>query len=108
MLYCLSKSKKSDHVFHRIDIYIGSDNNSRRISDDYLKRIKKWANDAFPDGYTLFKGEGCYNGISEDSVLINVLSVYDIPIRNRLEGLKRELEQESILVVKSMVEYEFV
>jgi len=99
---------KSDCVYYRLDVYIGSDNDSKRIGEDYLEKIKRWANSAFPDGYTLFKGEGCYNGISEDSVLINILSLYDIPIRDRLEALKKDLKQESILVVKSAVEYELV
>ena len=91
-----------------MDIYVGSDNSSRRIGEDYIEIIKRWANSAFPDGYTLFKGEGCYNGVSEDSILINVLSLDDIPVRTQLEELKHELKQESILVVKSRVEYELI
>ena len=92
----------------RIDIYIGSDNDSRKIHDGYLDRIKKWANETFSDGYTLVRGEGNYQGVSEDSVLLYVLTDYDVALRNRLEGLKRELKQESILVVKSAVDFELI
>jgi len=93
---------------YRVDIYIGSDNGSRKIHKNYLKKVSDWANATFPDGYTLFRGQGCYRGISEDSVLLHILSDYDAPLRDRLQMLKRELKQESILVVKSAVDVEVV
>jgi len=93
---------------YRIDIYIGSDNGSRKIYKDYLNKVKQWANDNFPDGYTLVRGEGYYRGISEDSVLINALLNYDVAIRDQVEKLKQELSQESILIVKSLVDFEVV
>lgn len=73
-----------------------------------MEKIKKWANATFPNGYTLFKGEGCYNGVYEDSILINALSISDIPLRHSLRGLKHELDQDAILVVKSGVEFELI
>ena len=93
---------------YKVDIYIGSDNDSRRIRRSYLKKVRDWANDTFPDGYTLVRGEGCYRGITEDSILLYIFSDYDIALRERLEKLKRELKQEAILVVKSAVELEVV
>ena len=93
---------------YRIDIYIGSDNGSKRICDVYLDKVKQWANGNFPDGYTLLRGEGCYRGMSEDSLLINVLSQNELTLKYELERLKRELSQESILMVKSPVEFELV
>ena len=59
-----------DKVKYRVDIYIGSDNDSRKIHDNYLDKVRKWANATFPDGYTLVRGEGYYNGVSEDSILL--------------------------------------
>ena len=85
----------------RIDIYIGSDNDSRKICKDYLKKIRDWADSTFPEGYTLFRGKGCYGGVAEDSVLLNVLSDYNHDLRDKLESLKRELKQDAILVVRS-------
>jgi len=93
---------------YRVDIYIGSDNDSRKICKSYLKKVREWANSVFPDGYTLVRGEGIYKGISEESVLINALSNYDVVLRRKLEKLKRELRQEAILVVRSAVDFEVV
>jgi hypothetical protein len=93
---------------YRVDIYIGSDNNSRKIHDRYLDKVRKWANEAFPDGYTILRGEGHYNGASEDSILLHAFLNYDIVLKDQLGRLKRELKQESILVVKSPLDYEVV
>ncbi|MCK4482540.1 hypothetical protein KAU55_04900 [Candidatus Bathyarchaeota archaeon] len=93
---------------YRVDIYIGSDNDSRKILDSYLDKVKEWANTTFPDGYTLVRGEGYYNGASEDSILLYAFLSYDIALKRQLERLKRELRQESILVVKSPVDFEVV
>ncbi|MCJ7425220.1 hypothetical protein MUP01_13275 [Candidatus Bathyarchaeota archaeon] len=92
----------------KVDIYIGSDNDSRRMSDLYLGKIKRWANETFPEGYTIVKCEGHYNGISEDSILLYAFLNHDVAIKPRLEMLKRELKQESILVVKSPLNYEVI
>ena len=93
---------------YRIDIYIGSDNDSRKIHNSYLDKIRQWANTTFPDGYTLVRGEGYYNGASEDSILLYAFLNYDVALKSRLEKLKIELKQESILFVKSAVDFEVV
>lgn len=92
----------------RVDIYIGSDNDSRKIHDGYLNKVRTWASETFPDGYTIFKGEGYYNGSSEDSILLHAFLNYDPALNQQLEKLKRELKQQAILVVKSAVDYEVV
>jgi len=93
---------------YRVDIYIGSDNNTKKIHKSYLDKVKKWANKTFPDGYTLVRGEGYYNGFSEDSLLLHAFLDYIPILKSRLEKLKRELRQESILVVRSAVDFELV
>jgi hypothetical protein len=93
---------------YRIDIYIGSDNGTRKIDDSYSEKIKRWANDTFPEGYTVLRGEGHYNGASEDSILLHAFLNYDPFLKQQVEKLKRELNQESILVVKSNADYEVV
>ena len=106
---CMSETReKENNPKYRVDIYIGSDNNSRKIHDSYLDKIRKWANIAFPEGYTLVKGEGYYNGASEDSILLHAFLNYDPALNHQLEKLKRELRQESILLAKSAVDYEVV
>jgi hypothetical protein len=96
------------HMAYRIDMYIGSDNGSRRIDDDYLNKVKNWADGIFTDGYTLVKGTGYYRGMSEDSLLLNVLSNYEVNYTEQLKQLKLELSQEAILVVKSQVDIEVI
>lgn len=91
---------------YRFDIYIGSDNTTRKVSRDYLEKLKKWASKAFPDGYTILKGKGFYNGSSEDSLILTILSPVDLPLKGQLEPLKQELGQEAILLAKSYVELE--
>lgn len=93
---------------YKIDIYIGSDNGTRRIRKDYLDKVRKWADSSFPDGYTLIRGQGYYHGISEDSLLINVLSGYDTELRDSLKRLKDELVQDAILVVKTQIDLDVV
>jgi len=93
---------------YRVDIYIGSDNGSKKICESYLKKVREWADATFLEGYTLLRGEGCYRGIYEDSILINVLFDRDADLRDHLERLKQELNQEAILVDKSTVDFEVV
>lgn len=97
-----------NEVKYRVDIYIGSDNDSRKIGDVYLEKVRRWANETFRDGYTIVRGKGYYNGISEDSILLYAFLNYDIVLKHPLEKLKRKLRQESILVVKSPVNFEVV
>jgi len=91
---------------YRIDIYIGSDNGSRKIDRGYLNKVRQWADGVFPDGYTVVKGQGHYRGASEDSLLLNVLSNYDIALRDQLNRLKQDLGQEAILVTKAHIDLE--
>lgn len=92
----------------RFDIYIGSDNGSRRIQEDYLSRVLDWADSEFPEGYTVVRGRGCYEGVQEDSLVLNVLSDYDVDLREPLEELKRSLGQDSVLYSKQVVDVTLV
>ena len=96
------------NVKYRVDLYIGSDNDSRKIHKSYLDKVRKWANATFPDGYTLVRGEGYHNGVPEDSILLYAFLNYDVVLKDQLEKLKRELRQDSILIVKSPVDFELV
>jgi hypothetical protein len=102
------RTSAKEKINYRVDIYIGSDNDSRKIHDGYLNKIREWANTTFPDGYTIFKGEGYYNGSSEDSILLHAFLNYDPALNQHLVKLKQELKQQAILVVKSAVDYEVV
>ncbi|MEM2612659.1 MAG: hypothetical protein QXO15_00335 [Nitrososphaerota archaeon] len=93
---------------YRIEIFIGSDNDTKKISKDYLERVKKWASRVFPEGYAILKSKGFYNGESEDSLIICVLSYQDLDLNREIALLKKELKQESILLAKYFVELEVV
>jgi len=93
---------------YKIDIYIGSDNKTRKISRDYLEKLKNWASKVFPAGYTLLKGKGFYNGGSEDSIIVTVLSPENFPLKDEIEFLKRALGQEAILLSKSYIELQVI
>ena len=82
-----------NEVKYRVDIYIGSDNDSRKIHDSYLDKVREWSNKTFPDGYTLIRGEGYYNGTSEDSLLLHAFFNYDPSLNRQLQRLKRHLRQ---------------
>lgn len=93
---------------YKLDIYIGSDNGSGRIERDYLDKITEWANRNFPDGYTLLRGRGCYNGAQEDSLVLSVLSDYNVDFRDRVAELKQTLDQTTIAVTKYNVELDLI
>jgi hypothetical protein len=93
---------------YKFDLYIGSDNGSRRIGREYVDKITEWADRNFPDGYTLLRGHGYYNGSQEDSLVLSVLSDYDIDLKEQVADLKRTLEQKAIAVTKYNVELEFL
>jgi len=90
---------------NKIEIYIGSPNETRKISNDYLSKITKWAKTVFPEGYTLLNGKGYYENITEDSVLIISVCESESDLKQQVQKLKVELNQKSILVVKTPIDY---
>ena len=93
---------------YRFDVFVGSDNDSRKIRKGYLDRVVGWANCVFPEGYTLTRGRGYFGGTEEDSLILSVLTNDRIDIREKIASLKAELGQRSILVTNYTVELENV
>lgn len=89
---------------YRYDIYIGSNNRTKKIGDAHRKKVVKWANSVFPEGYTLFKGNGYYKGSNEDSLLVSVLADQETELGNYVGELKRKLRQNQILLTKYEVD----
>lgn len=92
----------------RFDVYIGSDNGFRRIKRDYLSKVLEWVAYAFPEGYTMLRGRGFYDGVQEDSVVLSFLSDSDIDLREPVTKLKEELGQESVLYSKQNVDLTYI
>ena len=93
---------------YRFDVFVGSDNGTKRIRRSYLDRVINWANSVFPNGYTLTRGRGYYEGTEEDSLIVSVLTSQRIDLREKVASLKCELRQKSILVTNYAVEVENV
>ncbi len=93
---------------YRVDIYIGSDNETGKFYDVYLERVIRWANGAFPAGYTLIRGQGYWRGVSEESLLINALTDCNPNLSDSIAQLKRELCQEAIILTTSRVRLEVI
>jgi len=93
---------------YRFDVFVGSDNGTKRIRRNYLDRVINWANSVFPNGYTLTRGRGYYEGTEEDSLIVSVLTSQRIDLREKVASLKCELGQKSILVTNYAVEVENV
>jgi len=93
---------------YRVDIYIGSDNRSRRISREYVSRILEWADETFPEGYTIIRGSGSYRGVAEDSLLVSVILDNSIDLKEQLTDLKQKLRQDAIMLARSRVEIEVI
>jgi len=91
-------------MLYIIDIYIGSDNNTRKIGRDCFEKPKNWTTKVFSAGYTLLKGKRFCNGINGDSVIVTVLSLENLPLKGEIEFLKRMLRQEVIPLSKSYVD----
>jgi uncharacterized membrane-anchored protein YitT (DUF2179 family) len=91
----------------RYDIFIGSDNSSRRMNRSYLNKLKELLNDCFPDGYTLLNCRGYYNGTEEESVIVTVVCEKTIDFE-KVYRLKKHLKQEAILVTIYRVDSVFV
>lgn len=62
-------------------------------------------------GYNIEKIKGYWNGKPENSLKISFINTYEITTRNiilLIEELKKELNQESILLEKEKVIYNFI
>jgi len=93
---------------YRFDVFVGSDNSSRRIDHHYLGRVVSWASSVFPNGYTLTRSRGYFEGTQEDSLILSVISNEDIDLTEKVTELKSELRQKSIIVSKYSVQLETV
>ena len=91
---------------YRFDVFVGSDNDSRKIRKGYLDRVV--FPEGFPEGYALTRGCGYFGGTEEDSLILSVLTNDRIDIREKIASLKAELGQRSILVTNYTVELENV
>ena len=82
-------------------IYVGSNNETGILE---LVIIHKVLQSLGICGYTLTQGAGYWQGKSENTAIIEILGDYNTGI---IPELKRELKQDSILVITSIVNAKF-
>jgi len=68
--------------------------------DTRRSRIKALANVYFPNGFTMLRGEGCWRGNCEKSLIIEV-SASEEDVRCFADALKVENHQEAVLVQRT-------
>lgn len=73
------------------NLYIGSDNKTGELNREAIENTLN----GFYEGWTIVEARGSWHGISEDSVIITVVSTEN-DINTIISILKNKLNQESI------------
>jgi hypothetical protein len=90
----------------RLTLYIGADNDTGLIDRETIRR---WADDHFPEGYTLIDGKGYWRGNQETTcILTNISKEFPEIVKEWVALLRSFLNQQSILMVIDEVEATFV
>ena len=81
-------------------IYIGSNNDTKILELDKIQNIlSTWL-----ESYTIIQAMGVWKGTKENTAIVEIYGTYNLGI---IEILKRELKQDSILVVNNFLEVHF-
>ena len=98
----------------KINIYIGllkKDMKTKIKNKKVLNCVLNQFKEIGIDGFNVIKTIGYYKGQQEPSLKFSFINIFKIKtetILKILEKLKKELEQESILIEKEQIFYEFV
>ena len=79
----------------RTRLTIGADNRTHRLSASYVRRIHRWGT-LYLQNYTVVRGEGCYVGGREKSLMLEYTG-RRIPT-GLIRALKVSLKQNAIVV----------
>lgn len=92
----------------KLELYIGAhpeDNDG--IGGQHYCHIKHLTANLFPDGFTMTRSEGYWNGGYEDTVVVTVVRqggpILDELLMEQLGQVAKELEQQEVLVVETPV-----
>lgn len=88
---------KENNMATRITLFIGADNKTRTITEEYEKKIESILS-KYWDNFTLTRHKGCYKGKVEDSIsaVIIVLQLVFRDLDACITDLKVILVQESV------------
>ena len=84
-------------------IYIGANNETKELELNKIKEILHLTGQL--DGYTLYHAQCYWKGSTEFCAVIEIYGSYNISL---IDILKRQLKQESIMVVKDYKVVEFI
>lgn len=84
-------------------LYIGSNNETGILEKDTIIIVLNTLGNT--QGYTIIDTIGYWNGTSEPSCIIEIYGSYNLSI---VDILKKELKQDSIMVVKDYKVVEFI
>ena len=90
----------------KYNIYIGSNNTTKIVEECKAKDI---INKYF-DGYTIIKTQGFWQGIPENSIIIELLEEENTAdtIYKMITELREELQQNSILLTYTFINSKFL
>lgn len=74
----------------------------------YLSRVTEIASRLFPDGFSLWTGEGYWKGNREDTCCIEVMGTTLEMMKEFAHEIKRTCHQQSVLVQQVQNHHEFV
>ncbi len=85
-------------------VFVGSDNNTHELATD---KIKSEATKLFPAGYTYYETQGVWNGGSEKSAIIEIITDFPRKVKSLARILKQDLEQQAVLIQSLTVQATF-
>ena len=92
---------KKENVDWRTRLYVGSPNNTHRISVAYAKKIHNWATSVKLQGYTVYRATGYWQGQAEETAVIEVMG-FRITKR-MISALRAVLGQEAIYMTMEKI-----
>lgn len=93
------------NMSNEITIYIGADNATGKINQDYLNKIETFFFGVC-DGFTLLRSVGYWHGHKEESVVIKIITDSDFFFKSllkELEVLRSDLNQSAILATEQTI-----
>lgn len=86
---------------NKTSIYIGSNNETKIVEIEKIETIIA----QYVQNFTIINGTGYYKGTKESMVIVEIIGDYNIGI---LQTLKRELQQETIMVTEQFLKVNFI
>jgi len=84
--------------------YVGENNNTKQLETDKIKAVLNKA----IDGYTLSRAVGFWKGTEEKTAIIKIVGINKNKAEQIAKDLKRELQQNSVLLETTFNQIKFI